>query len=134
EQDLLEYDNAWRSIPILVDAAGNVLLTVVPSKSLNLNCKTKTKASKKKSKAKKISQDIIDNTDDNANAKTELHPEFLKGKEKDKKKKWRVKGDKSDDEVADLPQKQAHIPPVLSVESSTDVHKTLAQMQQLLKK
>ncbi|KAG6825560.1 hypothetical protein H0H92_003271 [Tricholoma furcatifolium] len=126
ERDLLEYDDAWHSIPILVDAAGNVLLTA----SLDLNRKAKTKASKKKGKAKEISQDIIDDTNDDTDAETELHPESSKGKGR----KRRVEEDESDDEVTDLPQKQARVPPVPSVGSSTNVQKMLAQMQELLKK
>ncbi|KAG6805570.1 hypothetical protein H0H92_014885, partial [Tricholoma furcatifolium] len=86
ERDLLEYEDAWRSIPILVDAAGNVLLTAVHSKSLDLNRKAK---SKKKGKTKEISQDIIDDTDDNTDAETEPRPESSKGKGKDKGKKRR---------------------------------------------
>ncbi|KAG6806345.1 hypothetical protein H0H92_011674, partial [Tricholoma furcatifolium] len=131
ERDLLEYEDAWRSIPILVDAAGNVLLTAVHSKSLDLNRKAK---SKKKGKTKEISQDIIDDTDDDTDAETEPRPESSKGKGKDKGKKRRVEEDESDDEVTDLPQKRARVPPVPSVGSSTDVQKTLAQMQELLKK
>ncbi|KAG6823862.1 hypothetical protein H0H92_008820, partial [Tricholoma furcatifolium] len=135
ERDLLEYDDAWGAIPILVDSAGKVLLSAVHSKTLDFNRKSKPASKKKKGKAKEASNDVSDDSDDVDN-ETESRPSPgpSKSKRKDKGKKRRLEDNESDSDGVDLPQKRARVPSIPSVGSSTDVQKTLAQMQELLKK
>ncbi|KAG6823274.1 hypothetical protein H0H92_010773, partial [Tricholoma furcatifolium] len=114
ERDLLEYDDAWGSIPILVDDAGKVLLTAVHSKTIKFNRKSKA-SQKKKGKAKETSNDVSDGSDDVDN-ETESRPSpgSSKSKRKDKGKKRRLEDSESDGDSVDLPQKRARVPSVPS--------------------